>query len=46
MSDKSPRQGMTKKSGKSLKEKRADKNAKSAAKSSAIDAMMDNNKKR
>ncbi len=29
MSDKSPRQGMTKKSGKSLKEKRAAKHAKS-----------------
>jgi hypothetical protein len=29
MSDKSPRQGMAKKSGKSLKEKRADKRAKS-----------------
>jgi hypothetical protein len=29
MADKSPRQGMTKKSGKSLKEKRADKRAKS-----------------
>ncbi|MDT5258186.1 MAG: hypothetical protein QOD10_3266 [Mycobacterium sp.] len=29
MSDKSPRQTMTKKSGKSLKEKRADKRAKS-----------------
>lgn len=29
MSDKSPRQAMTKKSGKSLKEKRADKRAKS-----------------
>jgi hypothetical protein len=28
MSDKSPRQGMTKKAGKSLKEKRADKRAK------------------
>ena len=28
MADKSPRQGMTKKSGKSLKEKRADKRAK------------------
>lgn len=28
MSDKSPRQAMTKKSGKSLKEKRADKKAK------------------
>ena len=32
MSDKSPRQSMTKKSGKSLKEKRADKHAKAAAK--------------
>ncbi len=29
MSDKSPRQNMTKKSGKSLKEKRADKKSKS-----------------
>jgi hypothetical protein len=29
MADKSPRQGMTKKSGKSLKEKRADKRTKS-----------------
>ena len=28
MSDKSPRQGMTKKTGKSIKEKRADKRAK------------------
>ncbi|MET0698632.1 MAG: hypothetical protein ABWY93_03115 [Mycobacterium sp.] len=28
MADKSPRQGMTKKSGKSLKEKRAEKHAK------------------
>ncbi len=28
MSDKSPRQGMSKKSGKSIKEKRADKHAK------------------
>jgi hypothetical protein len=28
MSDKSPRQGMSKKSGKSIKEKRADKRAK------------------
>ena len=32
MSDKSPRQSMTKKSGKSLKEKRADKHAKADAK--------------
>jgi hypothetical protein len=30
MSDKSPRQSMTKKSGKSIKEKRADKRAKSS----------------
>ena len=30
MSDKSPRQGMTKKSGKSIKQKRADKHAKAA----------------
>ena len=37
MSDKSPRQAMTKKSGKSLKEKRVAKNAKSAAKTSAAD---------
>ena len=32
MSDKSPRQHMSKQAGKSLKEKRADKHAKSAAK--------------
>ncbi len=32
MSDKSPRQGMSKKSGKSIKEKRADKHAKAGAK--------------
>ncbi|CAN5840102.1 hypothetical protein BH10ACT9_BH10ACT9_55450 [soil metagenome] len=31
MSDKSPRQGMTKKTGKSLKEKRADKRAKGSS---------------
>lgn len=41
MSDKSPRQSMTKKSGKSLKEKRADKHAKSAAKASKADAVHD-----
>lgn len=45
MSDKSPRQGMTKKSGKSLKEKRADKNAKSAAKSSAVESAVFNKKR-
>lgn len=38
MSDKSPRQAMAKKSGKSLKEKRADKHAKSAAKTSAVES--------
>ncbi len=32
MNDKSPRQHMSKKAGKSLKEKRADKNAKAEAK--------------
>ncbi|MFB9315133.1 hypothetical protein [Nocardioides plantarum] len=36
MSDKSPRQGMTKKTGKSIKEKRADKKGKAAGDSSAI----------
>ena len=35
MSDKSPRQGMTKKSSKSIKEKRADKRAKGPAKPKA-----------
>jgi hypothetical protein len=37
MSDKSPRQGMTKKSGKSIKEKRADKHAKAAGKGGGSD---------
>ena len=37
MSDKSPRQSMSKKSGKSIKEKRADKHAKAAGKSDAPD---------
>lgn len=41
MSDKSPRQSMTKKSGKSLKEKRADKHAKTAAKNAAADPVGD-----
>jgi hypothetical protein len=45
MSDKSPRQTMTKKSGKSLKEKRAAKHAKSAAKSSATDALLHDKKR-
>ncbi|MDQ4051117.1 MAG: hypothetical protein M3237_00245 [Actinomycetota bacterium] len=34
MSDKSPRQGMSKKSGKSIKEKRADKRGKAAGNAS------------
>ena len=46
MSDKSPRQSMTKKSGKSLKEKRAAKHAKSAAKaSSSADALFHDKKR-
>ncbi|WP_263575456.1 hypothetical protein [Nocardioides ganghwensis] len=40
MSDKSPRQGMSKKSGKSIKEKRAEKHAKTAAKSDAPDPVV------
>ena len=36
MSDKSPRQGMTKKTSKSIKEKRADKRAKGADSSSSL----------
>jgi hypothetical protein len=44
MSDKSPRQSMTKKTGKSLKEKRAAKHAK-AAQTSATEALL-NPKKR
>ena len=40
MSDKSPRQGMTKKSAKSIKEKRADKHAKAAGKSSIPDPIV------
>ncbi|MDT5015525.1 MAG: hypothetical protein QOD39_1685 [Mycobacterium sp.] len=40
MSDKSPRQTMTKKTGKSLKEKRAAKHAKSAAKVSSTEAVL------
>jgi hypothetical protein len=40
MSDKSPRQGMSKKSGKSIKEKRADKHAKAAGKSDTPDPIV------
>jgi hypothetical protein len=36
MSDKSPRQSMSKTSGKSLKEKRAEKHAKAATKGGAV----------
>ncbi len=39
MSDKSPRQGMTKKSGKSIKEKRAEKHAKAAGTSAAVERL-------
>jgi hypothetical protein len=38
MADKSPRQNMSKKDGKSLKEKRAEKHAKADAKNSASSA--------
>lgn len=44
MSDKSPRQGMTKKTGKSIKEKRADKRDKAGGGSSAA-ATLGNKKK-
>jgi hypothetical protein len=39
MADKSPRQTMSKKSGKSLKEKRADKRAKAGSSSSSTDVL-------
>jgi hypothetical protein len=45
MSDKSPRQTMSKKSGKSLKEKRAAKHAKSEAKLSAVESIVDRKKR-
>ena len=45
MSDKSPRQGMSKKSGKSIKEKRADKHAKAASKSGADETFLPPKKK-
>ena len=44
MSDKSPRQNMTKKSGKSLKEKRAEKRAK-AERSSPTDNLLHSKKR-
>ncbi|HXL59301.1 hypothetical protein [Mycobacterium sp.] len=45
MTDKSPRQTMTKKSGKSLKEKRAAKHAKAAAKVSSTEALLHDKKR-
>jgi hypothetical protein len=45
MSDKSPRQTMTKKSGKSLKEKRAVKQAKAASNVSSTDALLHDKKR-
>ena len=39
MSDKSPRQSMSKKSGKSIKEKRAEKHAKAAGKTTAVEGL-------
>jgi hypothetical protein len=44
MSDKSPRQTMTKKSGKSLKEKRAVKRAKASDKPSSTETLFDHKK--
>jgi hypothetical protein len=45
MSDKSPRQGMSKKSGKSIKEKRAEKRAKEHPESSLSEQLHTNRKK-
>jgi hypothetical protein len=44
MADKSPRQAMSKKSGKSLKEKRADKQAKAARRAASTDALFHHKK--
>jgi hypothetical protein len=44
MSDKSPRQTMTKKSGKSLKEKRAVKRNKASVKPSSTETLFDHKK--
>lgn len=46
LSDKSPRSTMSKKQGKSLKEKRAEKKAKSAATESGVEALENRGKKR
>jgi hypothetical protein len=45
MSDKSPRQTMSKKSGKSLKEKRADKHVKSARRTAATEVLLRDEKR-
>lgn len=45
MSDKSPRQAMTKKSGMSLKEKRAAKHAKATTKTSPTEAVIRDKKR-
>ena len=45
MADKSPRQAMSKSSGKSLKEKRAAKHAKTEAKKSTTEAVFENKKR-
>ncbi|WP_197415827.1 hypothetical protein [Mycobacterium sp. IS-1742] len=45
MSDKSPRSTMTKKAGRSLKEKRAAKHAKASAKRSSTDALFHGKKR-
>ena len=45
VTDKSPRQTMTKKSGKSLKEKRAAKHAKVAARASLTEALFHDKKR-
>ncbi|MFE3001878.1 hypothetical protein ACFXG4_43755 [Nocardia sp. NPDC059246] len=46
MSDKSPRSKMSKAQGKSLKEKRAEKKAKSATPQSGVEALENRGKKR
>jgi hypothetical protein len=46
LSDKSPRSTMSKKQGKSIKEKRAEKKAKSAATESGVEALESRGKKR
>ena len=45
MADKSPRQGMSKKSGKSLKEKRAEKHAKDSGGKPIAESPVSNKKK-